>query len=169
MLLSVRAESNQRRAKGAPSTNTWLTPVFIGVVPQTPDYGGRPPGKWAILFGGQRQDRWSFLPRALGPLCAKFGEYCAVRTPPTLAKPWQLARLRPPPRRAEPQKQSEALQKVLLPTFLTRKVGALVPGLGRERLRKRFVVPPNFRTGRPRSLSPLCCGRGDRARLRARW
>ena len=83
--------------------------------------------------------------------------------------PLQMIGISPPPRRAEPQKQSEALQKVLLPTFLTRKVGALVPGLGRERLRKRFVVPPNFRTGRPRSLSPLCCGRGDRARLRARW
>ena len=70
--------------------NTWLAPVFIGVVPQTPDYGGRPPGKWAILSGGQRQDRWSFLPRALGPLCAKFGGHHAEMTPPTLAKPWQL-------------------------------------------------------------------------------
>ena len=46
--------------------------------------------KVGSLSGGQRQDRWSFLPRALGSLCAKFGEYCAVRTPPTLAKPWQL-------------------------------------------------------------------------------
>ncbi len=83
--------------------------------------------------------------------------------------PLQMIEISPTPRRAEPQKQSEALQKVLLPTILTRKVGALVPGLGRERLRKRFVVPPNFRTGRPCSLSPLCCGRGDHARFRARW
>ena len=42
MLLSARAESNQRRAKGAPSTNTWLTPVFIGVAPLDPHYGGTP-------------------------------------------------------------------------------------------------------------------------------
>ena len=61
MLLSARAESNQRRAKGAPSMNTWLTPVFIGVAPLDPHYGGRPPEGWEVLSGGQRQDHLVFL------------------------------------------------------------------------------------------------------------
>ena len=32
--------------------NTWLAPVFIGVAPWTPGYGGRPPGRWALASGG---------------------------------------------------------------------------------------------------------------------
>ena len=78
--------------------------------------------------------------------------------------PLQMIEISPTPRRAEPQKQSEALQKVLLPTILTRKVGALVPGLGRERLKtlrgatqfqNSGAVPfdPRGAAGRPR-LSP---------------
>ena len=32
--------------------NTWLAPVFIGVAPWTPVYGGRPPERWALASGG---------------------------------------------------------------------------------------------------------------------
>ena len=84
MLLSARAESNQwprppslaplgqftfRCAKGAPSTNTWLTPVFIGVVPyplwpfgpSPPDRGSRPPGPH---YGGPRRRKVRSIPDA---------------------------------------------------------------------------------------------------------
>ena len=82
MLLSVRAESNQwprppslaplgqftlRRAKGAPSTNTWLTPVFIGVAPLDPHYGGTPSCQIGrILPAARTQDLASSLPRPTG-------------------------------------------------------------------------------------------------------
>ena len=32
--------------------NTWLAPVFIGVAPWTPVYGGRPPEDLAFASGG---------------------------------------------------------------------------------------------------------------------
>ena len=56
------------------------------------------------------------------------------------------------------QKRNAVSQKVLLPTFLTRKVGALVPGLGRERLSLRGATQFQNRL----SLFPLafCCGKG---------
>ena len=56
------------------------------------------------------------------------------------------------------QKRNAVSQKVLLPTFLTRKVGALVPGLGRERLSLRGATQFQNRLG----LFPLafCCGKG---------
>ena len=94
MLLSVRAESNQRRAKGAPSTNTWLTPVFIGVAPLDPRFTrGRPPECLACSSGGQNQVGLPFLPRGHRPLPGqKLKSVCAVGTPPTLAEPWQLVR-----------------------------------------------------------------------------
>ena len=41
--------------------NTWLAPVFIGVAPQAPVYGGRPPKGWAVSSGGQNQDRLILL------------------------------------------------------------------------------------------------------------
>ena len=92
MLLSARAESNQRRAKGAPSMNTWLTPVFIGVAPLDPHYGGTPSCQIGRILPATRiQDLASSLPRGHWPLPGqKFQSVCAVRTPPTLAKPWQL-------------------------------------------------------------------------------
>ena len=92
MLLSVRAESNQRRAKGAPSTNTWLTPVFIGVAPLDPHFTGDALLRDGKFYpAGKDKSIWSFLPRGHWPLPGqKFQSVCAVRTPPTLAKPWQL-------------------------------------------------------------------------------
>ena len=30
--------------------NTWLAPVSIGVVPRTPDYGGRTPEGLVLIF-----------------------------------------------------------------------------------------------------------------------
>ena len=73
MLLSARAESNQRRAKGAPSMNTWLTPVFIGVAPLDPITGDALLRIWHLRPAARTQDLASSLPRALGPMCAKYG------------------------------------------------------------------------------------------------
>lgn len=70
MLLSARAESNQRRAKGAPSMNTWLTPVFIGVVPRTPIYGGRTPEGLVLIFRRAKPE-WLVL-LALGTLAPMY-------------------------------------------------------------------------------------------------
>ena len=72
MLLSVRAESNQRRAKGASSTNTWLTPVFIGVAPLDPPFTGACPFSWYVSSGGLSFDRAPSYSRALGPTNLKF-------------------------------------------------------------------------------------------------
>ena len=72
MLLSVRAESNQRRAKGAPSTNTWLTPVFIGVAPLDPHLRGYLTGVLALVSGGSEHK--TMRPSCLGdtgPYCVK--------------------------------------------------------------------------------------------------
>ena len=44
--------------------NTWLAPVFIGVAPWTPGYGGRPPGGWALASGGS-EDK-TLRPSCLG-------------------------------------------------------------------------------------------------------
>ena len=56
--------------------NTWLTPVFIGVAPWTPGYGGRPPGGWALASGGSEHKtlRFSCL-GGTGPYKVKIWKY----------------------------------------------------------------------------------------------
>ena len=106
--------------------------------PGPPNYGRRLPGSWAISSGRQNQDGLFFLPRALGPLCAKFGGSCAEMTPPTPAEPGRLGYLQAaflkPIQKTKPggsdvgchshlvvsvraQKQSKALHKVLYQAF----------------------------------------------------
>ena len=49
---------------GSPSMNTRLTPVFIGVVPQTPCYGGRPIDGWGVTI--RRSENMTMRPSCLG-------------------------------------------------------------------------------------------------------
>ena len=55
--------------------NTWLAPVFIGVAPWTPVYGGRPPEDLAFASGGSEHKivRFSCLGDT-GPYSVKMGK-----------------------------------------------------------------------------------------------
>ena len=49
---------------GSPSMSTWLAPVLIGVAPQTPFYGGRPPER--LVMTSRRAKCSSVIPFASG-------------------------------------------------------------------------------------------------------
>ena len=94
MLLSARTESNQRCAKGTPSMNTSpQAGVHRRRPPGPPYYGGRPPEKLLYPPGGPKTRSVLLLASAHWGLHGqKLKRFCAVRTPPTWAKPWQLVR-----------------------------------------------------------------------------
>ena len=69
VFLSARTERNQRCAKGAPSMNTWLAPVFIGVTPLDPHFTGAGHFGFLVNPGGQGQDRFPSYSRPTGACC----------------------------------------------------------------------------------------------------
>ena len=65
------------------------------ICPQTPITGDALLRNEKFYPAGKDKTIWSFLPRGHWPLPGqKFQSVFAVRTPPTLAKPWQLLRNR---------------------------------------------------------------------------
>ena len=93
MFLSARTESTQRCAKGTPAMNTSpQAGVHRRRPPGPPYYGGRPPEKLLYPPGGPKTRSVLLLASAHWGLHGqKLKRFCAVRTPPTWAKPWQLA------------------------------------------------------------------------------
>ena len=94
---------------GPPSMSAYAERALIGVGPQDPVYGGRPPVSRAISSGGHRRRKvrsipdaqvWASvmpLPCSSSPHQTRFAglwrgprlSFCAVRAPPALSKLWQ--------------------------------------------------------------------------------
>ena len=65
--------------------------ALIGSLPRTPFTEDALLRDEKFYPAGKDKTIWSFLPRGHWPLPGqKFQSVCAVRTPPTLTKPWQL-------------------------------------------------------------------------------
>ena len=80
------AQKGTKNALGAASGERLRGAGAHSHCPQTPVCGGRPPKGWAVLSGGQNQDRLILLASgALAPAKWKFRRCAVEMTPPTLA------------------------------------------------------------------------------------
>ena len=145
--------SDQKVTKESPGVCLRGTPRGAGVpsrpTPRPPFTGDALLSDSKILPAARRQDLASFLPRGHWPLPGqKLRSVCAVRTPPTQAKPWQLGgccgRMRHPP-----------LQKGALKDGGRNETSAPTKGLSVLRVW----------AGRRRPMAPLCKGGCPRSGL----
>ena len=91
MLLCPRRQSNQNAAGGYVPMNTSPQAGVHSLLPPDPRFTGDALlGNWHLRPAGKSGRMVLLAPGTQAPAGVKFEKSCAVRTPPTLAKPWQL-------------------------------------------------------------------------------
>ena len=168
MLLSARAESNQRRAKGAPSTNTWLTPVFIGVAPLDPHYGGTP--SCQIVESSRRPEHKILhppCPSPQGPIWSEISK--CLRCADTAYSGKTVAA--GPSTTAAPQGGTPEAKRSFAESsfayFSYKKSRRSRPRIGTRAPKKTLRGATQFQTQNA-SLWPFLCGRENRTCLQVR-